>query len=77
MELMTQTFQNMMMRVAKSLAECFQNALTPVIQKLDSMGTKTEPKENTSNDTSEAVKIATKTLLDFEKGEGRDETQGP
>ena len=31
------------------------------------MGTKTEPKENTSNDTSEEVKIATKTLLNFER----------
>ena len=67
MELMTQTFQNMMMQVTKSLAECFQNALAPIIQKIDSMGTKTEPKENTSSDTSEAVKIATKTLLDFER----------
>ena len=67
MELMMQTFQNMMTQVAKSLAECFQNALAPVVQRLDSMDTKTESKEKPSSDTSEAIKIATKTLLDFER----------
>ena len=45
MELMMLTFQNMMTQVAKSLAECFQNALAPVVQRLDSMDTKIESKE--------------------------------
>lgn len=67
MELLTKTFQNMMTQVTKSMAECFQNALAPVLQRLDSIDKKTEFKEKTSDDRNEAVKIATKTLLDFER----------
>ena len=37
MELMT---QNMMTQVANSLADCFQNAPTPIMQKLESMDKK-------------------------------------
>ena len=68
MELLLKTFQNMMTQVTKSMADCFQNALTPIMQRLDTIDKKTESgNQKGDENVNEAVKIATKTLLDFER----------